>query len=74
MIQLPSSSPPEHVIGISLPMNPEDVDIQEIQEFRQRHHVLSESEKRALELDILFGNRFDEPDVNIDNENSFSIF
>lgn len=74
MIQLPSSSPPEHVIGISLPMNPEDVDIQEIQEFRQRNHVLTESEKRALELDILFGNRFDEPDVNIDNENSFSIF
>lgn len=65
---------PEHVIGISLPMNPEDVDIQEIQEFRQRNHVLTESEKRALELDILFGNRFDEPDVNIDNENSFSIF
>lgn len=65
---------PEQVIGVSLPMNPEDVSIQEIQEFRQRNHVLTESEKRALELDILFGNRFDEPDVNIDNENSFSIF
>lgn len=65
---------PEQVIGVSLPMNPEDVSIQEIQEFRQRNHVLTESEKRALELEILFGNRFDEPDVNIDNENSFSIF
>lgn len=55
-------------------MNPEDVSIQEIQEFRQRNYVLTESEKRVLGLDILFGNRFDEPDVNIDNENSFSIF